>query len=283
MIVDCHTHVNLDAGDKGCAEHLTATEALDACVVLPSLGPDRQAINTFVSQHVRAHKDRMIGFALIDPTADDVSAAGLKDRMQEWGMQGVVVYCAASGFHPSHSHALCLYEVAQEQGWPVFFHNGDLERKTEGNLSFAQPMLLDEIAQMYPDLKMVIGSMGRPFVEQTLLIIGRHKNVYADLAIRPACVWQTYNMIVAAHERQVMDKLLFGSAYPPGRVESCIETLLGFNMMFADTNLPTVPRGLLRNVVERPTLEVLGLDAKAIKTKEHKDTTPPNSKTKSKT
>ena len=221
----------------------------------------------------------MVGFALVDPTEDNVSKSALSDRLQQWNMQGIVLYCAACGFHPSHSHALCLYEVAQERGWPIFFHNGDLESKAEGNLTFAQPMLLDEIAQMFPDLKLIIGSMGRPFLEQTLLVIGRHKNVYADLAIRPTNVWQTYNMIVAAHERQVMDKLLFGSAYPPERAEACIETLLGFNMMLADTNLPTVPRGLLRNVVERPSLEVLGIDSQYIKTKEGKGMTPSKPKT----
>ncbi len=273
MIVDCHTHLSLDAGEKGCAEHQAATERVDACIVFPSRVADRQGANAFVAQHVQAHKDRMVGFAWIDPREDDISVAALSDRMEKWGMQGIVLYCAAGGFHPSHSHALCLYEVAQEKGWPIFFHNGDLENKSEGNLSFAQPVLLDEIAQMYPDLKMIIGSMGRPFWEQTLHVIGRHKNVFADLSIRPTCVWQTYNMVVAAHERQVMDKLLFGSAYPPGRVESCIESLLGFNMMLADTNLPTVPRGQLRNVVERASFEILGIDTKHLKTKDRKDVT----------
>jgi predicted TIM-barrel fold metal-dependent hydrolase len=108
--------------------------------------------------------------------------------------------------------------------------------------------------------------MGMPFIEQTLSIVSRHKNVYADLTIRPKNVWQTYNMVVAAHEHGVMDKLLFGSGFPSGNASQCIETLLGFNMLLADTNLPTVPRGSIRNIIERDSLKLLGIETDSTET-----------------
>jgi hypothetical protein len=105
----------------------------------------------------------------------------------------------------------------------------------------------------------VIGNMGVPFVEQTLSMVFKHEHVFADLTIRPGKVWQTYNIVVAAYERDVMDKLLFGSGFPLGKAGECIETLLGFNMLLADTKLPSVPRGSIRNVIERDSLELLGI------------------------
>jgi predicted TIM-barrel fold metal-dependent hydrolase len=126
-------------------------------------------------------------------------------------------------------------------------------------LDYVQPYLLDEVARTFPALKIVIGTMGAPFVEQTLSMAAKHENVYADLTIKPSSVWQVYNTVVAAHERGVMDKLLFGSGYPLGKAGECIETLLGFNKLLADTNLPTVPRGSIRNIIERDTLELLGI------------------------
>jgi hypothetical protein len=57
-----------------------------------------------------------------------------------------------------------------------------------------------------------------------------------------------------------MDKLLFGSGFPSGTAGACIETLLGFNMLLADTNLPTVPRGSIQNIIEKNTLELLGIE-----------------------
>jgi hypothetical protein len=38
-----------------------------------------------------------------------------------------------------------------------------------------------------------------------------------------------------------------------------METLLGFNKLLADTNLPAVPRERLRSIVERDTLTLLGI------------------------
>jgi hypothetical protein len=52
---------------------------------------------------------------------------------------------------------------------------------------------------------------------------------------------------------------LFGSGFPLGNAGECIETLLGFNMLLADTNLPTVPRGSIQNIIERDTLALLGI------------------------
>jgi len=171
----------------------------------------------------------------------------------------VVLYCATHGFHPMHSRAVRFYEAAQEMRLPVFFHNADLDPSSQGALAYVQPHLLDEAARAFPNLKIVIGGMGAPFVDQTLAVLARNQNVYADLTIKPNNVWQTYNMVVAAHECGVMDKLVFGSGFPAGNAADCIETLLGFNMLLADTNLPTVPRSSISNVVERNSLDVLGI------------------------
>jgi len=56
-----------------------------------------------------------------------------------------------------------------------------------------------------------------------------------------------------------MDKLLFGSGYPLGRAEQCIETLLGFNRLLGDADLPVVPRGNIQSIIERDTLALLGI------------------------
>ena len=161
-----------------------------------------------------------------------------------------------------------LYESAQELGMPVFFHNGGT-LQSDAILDYAQPYLLDEVARTFPTLKIIIGTMGVPFVEQTLTMLAKHENVYADLTIRPSNIWQTYNIVVAAHERGVMHKLLFGSGFPYGNAGECIETLLGFNMLLADTNLPTVPRVNIRNIIERDALELLAIEHKNIRPQEH--------------
>ena len=259
MIVDCHTHVDPSASEAELAAHRMAAEMVDACVVLACPGPNRDEINGHVARYVDIHKDKMVGFGLVEPTEDEVTDKTLKTLTEKLGLKGVVLYCAVYGFHPMHSRAVRFYEMAQELGLPVVFHNADLDSCGQGALAYVQPFLLDEVAKAFPRLKIVIGGMGVPFVDQTFAVLARHENVYGDLTIRPNRVWQTYNMVVAAHEYGVMDKLLFGSGYPSGNAADCIETLLGFNMLLADTNLPTVPRSSISNVVERNALDLLGI------------------------
>ena len=263
MIVDCHTHVDFSADDVGVSEHLTAAETVDVCIVLAQSKGPSDAINKKLSEYVGRHKTKMVGFAVVDAEEDRVSVANVRPVKEKLGLDGAVLYCAACGFHPTHSRAMRFYESAVELDMPVFFHNWEAVSSSESILEYAQPYLLDEVARAYPDLKIIVGGMGAPFVQQTLALVAKHENVYADLTVRPSSVWQVYNTVVAAYEHGVMDKLLFGSGFPLGTAGQCIETLLGFNMLLADTNLPTVPRDKIRTIVERDTLEVLGIKRKA--------------------
>ncbi|UCG48580.1 MAG: amidohydrolase family protein [Phycisphaerales bacterium] len=264
MIVDCHTHIDIKADEVATSEHLVASEPVDVCVVLARRGESSEETNKRLSEYVGKHREKMAGFAVVDPQSDKVSFNNVRPLRDRLGLKGAVVYCAAGGFHPAHSRAMRFYESAEELGWPVFFHNEEATRSPEAVLEYAQPYLLDEIARRFTGLKIVIGSMGTPFLDQTLAMVAKHENVYADLTIQPRRVWQIYNTVVAANEHGVMDKLLFGSGFPLSRAGECIETLLGLNMLMADTNLPTIPRANIRNIIERDSLDVLGIIDKGL-------------------
>lgn len=256
LIVDCHTHINSPSREIDAAEHLEACEKVDACIVLAS-GDDNAEVNKEVGKYVKGRR-KMVGFAMVNPAEDKVGTRPIKANTSELGLAGVVTYCPDSKFHPAHSRAMRLYEACEELALPVFFHNG-APFGPDAMLEYAQPYLLDEAAQRFGSLKIIIGSMGVPFVPQTICMLAKHENVYADLTISPEKVWEIYNIVVSAHEAGVMDKLLFGSGYPFARADNCIETLLGFNKLLADTNLPTVPREKIRGIIERDTLALLGI------------------------
>jgi len=266
MIVDCHTHISSAGDEISLAGHPAATETdtVDVCIVLAAADKSSQETNKALSEYVSKYEEKTIGFALVEPTRDNISIKNLSVLAEKMGLAGTVLYCSEFGFHPAHSRAMRFYESAEELGLPVFFHN-DFGSISGAVLDYAQPYLLDEVARTFPKLKIVVGTMGVPFVEQTLSMAAKHKNVYADLTVNPSRVWQIYNMVVAAYEQGVMDKLLFGSGYPEGKAEECIETLLGFNKLLGDTNLPAVPRGSIRNIIERNTLELLGIKKDLVK------------------
>jgi uncharacterized protein len=265
MIVDCHTHIrsasveNLDA-----SEHLGAADVVDKCIVLASHGYGENAledtteqINNQLSQYAERYAQKMIGFALINPLTDDVSVKNVKAFTEKLGLKGIVLYCTQTAFHPADTKAMQLYESAQDLRLPVFFHNNPVGQG--GILEYGRPFLLDEVARAFPKMKIIVGNMGFPFYDQTQCLLTKHENVFADLSVKPGNIWQVYNIVMSAYEQGVMDKLLFGSAFPAAKAEDCMESLLGFNKLWAGVNMPAVPRSAIQSVIERDTLKILGI------------------------
>jgi hypothetical protein len=273
MIVDCHTHISYGEQDVDTTEHLAACQTVDAAIVLADARQPYDKTNKTLSEYVKQHQEKMVGFAVIEPTRAGLTTKELTVFKEKLGLAGAVLYCCRCGFHPVHSRAMQFYQAAEQLSMPVFFHNGS-ETNPRSVLDYAQPYLLDEVARTFPDLKIIIGGMGQPFLQQTLMMIAKHENVFADLAIRPDSIWKVYNTIIAAYEADVMDKLFFGSGYPFGSAGECIETLLGFNKLLGDISLPRVPRGEIRNIVERDTLRLLGIEHSipAMRQQEHTGT-----------
>ncbi len=259
MIVDCHTHINWPSSkEQGLAERLAGQTNVDKCIVLAGPGESSDRANSQLAEFVSKYSQRMVGFGFLDPVGNGFNKKYINTLTEKQGLKGAVLYCSACDFHPTHTKAMRLYELAQEASVPVFFHNGG-DISPGGSLQYAQPYLLDEIAGQFKELRIIIGNMGYPFIEQTLTMVARHPNVYADLTIKVDRPWQLYTTVIAAFESGVMDKLLFGSGFPCGDAASSIEALLGFNKRLGDTNLPAVPRDQLRKVVERDSLQLLGI------------------------
>ncbi|MCE5185730.1 MAG: amidohydrolase family protein [Planctomycetaceae bacterium] len=257
MIVDCHTHLHCPKRGNLAEEHQAVCSRLDGCLVLAGISGERGLLNSELSEYT-AQNRKARGFAVINPIEDDISHKAVKKATVEQGLCGVVLYCAEENFHPAHTRAMRLYEEAEGLGLVVFFNNCP-PYSAAAILDYAQPWLIDEIARTFPQLKIIVGRMGLPFYLQTEALLSKHENVYADLSLHPQRVWQIYNLVLSAYEAGIMDKLLFGSGYPYAEPDDCIETLLGFNRMLANTHLPQVPREKLRSVVERDSLTLLGI------------------------
>ncbi len=259
MIVDCHTHLDFQNDNDGSllSEFAESSENVDSSIILANLSDDVEQANVQLVESLQKQSHPFVGFGIVNPLTID-RKFNLDASIVKQGLKGIVMYCCEHAFHPCHSRAMIVYEQAEQLGLPVFFHSGQ-DLPARSIFDYAQPVLLDEIARTFSDLKIIVGNMGHPFTEQTIVLLRKHPNVYGDLTIYPGHVWQVYNTVLRAHESGVMSKLVFGSGFPTGRANQCIETLLGFNKMLGDTNLPVVPRGEIRNIIERDSLTLLGI------------------------
>ncbi|MEI8194540.1 MAG: amidohydrolase family protein, partial [Phycisphaerae bacterium] len=276
MIVDCHTHIwqspdqlgdgalaelsrpGLISGQRmrllpqaDTANHLLACEPVERTFVLgfTSQYLGARIPNDYIADYCREHADRMIGFAGIDPTEPD-ALDQVMQVTQNMGLKGLTICPAAQDFHPSDTRAMAIYERAAALRLPIIFYPGThLSPKTK--MEYARPYLLDEVARSFPNLKMVIGHLGYPWIDETLVLMGKHQNVYSDLSSLLRRPWVVYDALVRAYQFQVIDKLLFGSDFPFTTAGECIETLYSINQTTMGTNMPTIPRECLRGIVER--------------------------------
>jgi predicted TIM-barrel fold metal-dependent hydrolase len=293
MIVDCHTHIwkspdqlgQLDLGDsppplksarmgkiypsgKGnwrpvpAADpdhHWAQSSVVDKSIVLgfKSKYLHAEIPNAFVAEYVNRFPQKLIGFAGIDPT-EGSAVDELRAARSDLQLRGLTLSPANQDFHPTDTRAMRVYAEAQKLGMPILVH--PVAQNTEqSKLEFARPYLFDEVARTFPTLRIIFAQLGQPWIDETICLLGKHANVFADVSGTLSRPWQAYNALVAAYQYQVIDKLLFGSDFPYTTVADCIETLYSINQLAQGTNLPVVPRESLRGIVERDTLGLLGL------------------------
>jgi predicted TIM-barrel fold metal-dependent hydrolase len=214
--------------------------------------------NDDVAAYVAQYPDRLIGFAGVDPSAPQEAIAEMDRARDELSMHGLAVAPAAQDFHPSDSQAMLVYSAAAERQLPVVFHTG-VHVASATKLEYARPVLLDEVARELPDLKMVIAHLGHPWELETIPLLAKHANVFAETSWLLREPWRAYQALLSAHQCGVIDKLLFGSGFPGAAASCCIEALYSINHLVHGTNLPTIPREQLRGIVERDALSLLGI------------------------
>lgn len=275
MIVDCHTQIWNSDSQLGRAipivtqavqadesHHLAAVDTVDKAIVLAfkSRYLEAEIPNRYVADYVRRNAEKMVGFAGIDPTERDWMEE-LRIAQDELHLKGVTISPAMQDFHPCDTRAMRLYGECMRRGLPVLFEHSPRSRAAK--MEFAQPMLLDEVAQEFPELRMIVARLGHPWIEQTVALLAKHPCTYANVAGLLRLPWLSYTGLLAAHDYGVMDKLLFGSDFPFRSPAACIEALYSVNQFSHGSNLPPIPREQLRGIVERDALTLLGISRPA--------------------
>ena len=214
-------------------------------------------VNDACATFVAAHPDRLIGFMALHPY--DADCLDEFERCRgDLGLRGIKLGANYQNFDPLEPRALAIYERAQRAGLPILFHQGTSPVR-EAPIRLSHPLLMDEIALRYPDLKIIMAHVGHPWQVETCVVIRKHPNVYADISAnfyRPFSFWE---QMVKATEWGVLDKLLFGTDFPVTTVAETMERLRGVNEIVEGTRLPRVAEEQIEAIIHRDALSLLGL------------------------
>jgi uncharacterized protein len=213
-------------------------------------------LNQDTADFAAADPAHRIGFMSLSPNFD-----GYLDEFEaclDLGLRGIKLGANYSQFDPLGGPAMELYRRAQDRGVPILFHQGTSPVRF-APLRYAHPLVTDEIAMAFPDLKIVMAHMGHPWTRETVVTIRKHPNVYADISAMVVRPMMSYEALTQATEWGVLDKLLFGSDFPVVTSARTIEALRSVNDPLAGTSLPRISPEAIERIIHADALAALGL------------------------
>ena len=200
--------------------------------------------NRFAADYVHKHQNRLFAHGSLDPIGSKDPDGEIHQLLDEWGMTAIKIHPPHQGIAPNaylegNTVLSKLYEACQSRGVPIVFHTGTTIFKG-ARIKYGDPILLDDVACDFPDLKIVLAHSGRPlWVETARFLARRHPNVYLDLSGIPPHRIPEYFPDMA----RFADKLMWGTDWPGPGVPAMDGNLRAF---LKQGHEPEVMRQVLR-------------------------------------
>jgi len=192
-----------------------------------------------VEAAVSVHRDRFVGFFMVDPTQPD-AAVRASASIDRGGLRSICLFPAMHRFSIHDARVTRLFDVAAANpGTAMFVHCGMLSvgvRKKLGlpspfDIRFGNPLDLHAVALSYPQLPIIIPHFGAGLFREALMVADLCPNVLLDTSSSNG--WMKYQpgLTLSGVFRQALavvgpDRLLFGtdsSFFPRGWVSDVYE------------------------------------------------------------
>jgi predicted TIM-barrel fold metal-dependent hydrolase len=192
-----------------------------------------------VGAAVRRHRERFVGFFMVDPTQPE-AAAHAADAIDTLGMRAICLFPAMHRVSMQDERVHRLFHVAAARpGTAVFVHCGVLSVGVRGKLGlpspfdmrFSNPLDLHAVALTHRDVPIIVPHFGAGLFREALMLADLCPNVMFDTSSSNG--WMKYERGLRLPDvfRQALavvgpDRLLFGSDssfFPRGWVMNVYE------------------------------------------------------------
>jgi uncharacterized protein len=174
--------------------------------------------NEEVAAGCAANPDVLIPFASIDPHKGRAGVREARRLVRDHGVRGFKFHPNLQGFAPDDRMAYPLYQAIEELEVPAVFHTGQtgIGAGVRGGggirLKYSNPMLVDDVAADFPDLRIILAHPSFPWQDEALAVATHKPHVHIDLS-----GWSPKYFppqLVRYANTLLKDKVLFGSDYP---------------------------------------------------------------------
>jgi uncharacterized protein len=206
--------------------------AMDAFVDrLSTLGIERAVpfgiSNDEIAVLLRTYPDRFLGLARISCLQGMRGVRELEHRVRQEGFQALGVSALVDCLPASDRRYYPLYAKAAELGIPVRIYSS-MNYATDRPYDLGHPRHLDQVAMDFPELTLIGGLGGWPWVNEMVALVRRHPNLHVDTSAhrakylgQPGSGWE---MLMQFGNTLIQDKVLIGIS--AGLVGQPYETLI---------------------------------------------------------
>jgi len=205
---------------------------LDAYVaMLAKVGVERAVpfgvSNDEQAELLRAYPDRFLGLARISALTGMSGVRELERRIRDEGFRALGVSALVDCLPASDRRFYPLYAKAAELGIPVRIYSS-MNYATDRPYDLGHPRHLDQVAMDFPELVLIGGLGGWPWVNEMVALVRRHPNLHVDTsAHRAKYLGQRgsgWEMLLQFGNTLIQDKVLVGLS--AGLVGQPYETLI---------------------------------------------------------
>ncbi len=190
MLIDCHVHLNnyhesLTRPTKDNVEELwqaMATHGVEHAVVLTSYRVDvnRPSVEEVLATLANDPRTTVVeGLRWRGDARTDLFT--LEERLRAGVVKGIKLYPGYDQYAINDPSLESVFRIAAKYDVPVMIHCGDTYSK-HAKVRQAHPLLVDDVAVDYPDVKFVICHLGNPWFQDTAEVLYKNDNVFADVS-----------------------------------------------------------------------------------------------------
>lgn len=133
-----------------------------------------------IGEATRISGGRIMGAASYDPFRISESLAAIEDAVRKHDINYVWFHPLSYGLPPNDRRFYPLYAKCVERNIAVGFQVGHSAEVLPSDCG--RPMLADDVAIEFPDLRINLSHTGWPWVDEWCSMLWRHPNVYGDIS-----------------------------------------------------------------------------------------------------
>ena len=153
---------------------------------------------------------RVGGLFGVDLTKGMKAVHELERAVKEFGFEGAQIHAHGFGLPLNHRDLYPFYAKCAELDVPVIVQTGHSAEQMPS--AMGQPMLLDDVALYFPELRIVASHTGWPWVQELVALAWKHKNVFIGTGAHAPKYWDP--VLVQFLNGRGRGKVLWGTVFP---------------------------------------------------------------------